>query len=105
MILRQNATAYMTIITEQSPSPPQETIVPSQPTSPKPMQLDNPDPSENVEEPITLTTEALSQPIALSVPISVTLPSVESQQQEIPSLSPQNRKFQATIESSLNSQC
>jgi hypothetical protein len=74
------------------PPPPQETIVPSRPTSPEPMQLDIPDPSENVEEPITLTTETLSQPVTLSVPISVTLPLAESQQQEIPSVT-QNHKF------------
>jgi hypothetical protein len=45
-----DTTSYTTIITEQDPSPPQapsplqDTTIPSQPTSPEPMQLDLPRP-------------------------------------------------------------
>jgi hypothetical protein len=89
-----NASTFSNVITEQaplppqSPSPPQETIVPSQPTSLELMQLYILDPSENVKEPITLTTETLSQLATMSVPILVTLPLAKSLQQQIPSLTP-----------------
>jgi hypothetical protein len=89
-----DAIAYKTIITEQAPSPPKdpsplkETTIPSQPTSPEPMQLDLPHPSKKIAEPATLTTKALSQKTAPSIPILITLPSVEIQRHEIPLLVP-----------------
>jgi hypothetical protein len=52
------------------------------------MQLDIPEPSENVEEPTTLTIVASSQPVSLIIPILVTLPLVEIQQPEVPLLTP-----------------
>jgi len=54
--LELDTTTYTTIIIEQAPLPPQNTIFPSQPTSPEPMQLDIPKPPENVLEHTTLTT-------------------------------------------------
>ena len=51
--LELDTTTYTTIIIEQAPLPPQNTIFPSQPTSPEPMQLDLPDPSKKVQEPTT----------------------------------------------------
>jgi hypothetical protein len=76
--------AYTIVITEkdpspqQAPSPPQDTTIHSQSTSPDPMQLDLPDSSDNVKEPTIMTTEALIHPKILLVPISVTLHSMKS---------------------------
>jgi hypothetical protein len=72
--LEPDSNVYTNLITEQAPLPLQDTIVPSQPTSPKLMQRDIPYTSENMEEPITLIIVALSQPDALSISIPVTLP-------------------------------
>jgi hypothetical protein len=98
-----DASAYMTLITEQAPSPPQDTTIPSQPTSLEPMQLDIPEPSENVEEPTTLTTAALSQPVSHLYPFWSLFPRQRVNNQKSHHLL-QYRKF-GYPESSLNGQC
>jgi hypothetical protein len=50
------------------------------------MQMDIPKTYENLEDPTTLIIAALSQPIALFIPIPVTLPLEERKKLEVPPL-------------------